>query len=153
MYLTRLWVQREGPQNRMYNSLHCNASFNAMCFDDFPVPRDWSEFPSHWEIAEYYQAAARHYGVDKMYRFGIHVERWEETETILVIHLSILVERDGQRAIVIGHGGERLKQVGIDARREVETLLDRRVRLELWVKVRGGWSDDDRMLRRLGLSE
>lgn len=95
----------------------------------------------------------RRLGDELPHQLAVSVERWEETETILVIHLSILVERDGQRAIVIGHGGERLKQVGIDARREVEALLERRVRLELWVKVRGGWSDDDRMLRRLGLSE
>ncbi|MCH2099362.1 MAG: GTPase Era [Pseudomonadales bacterium] len=117
-------------------------------------PDEFTDRSERFLVAELVrEKLTRRLGDELPHQLAVSVERWEETETILVIHLSILVERDGQRAIVIGHGGERLKQVGIDARREVETLLDRRVRLELWVKVRGGWSDDDRMLRRLGLSE
>jgi len=117
-------------------------------------PDEFTDRSERFLVAELVrEKLTRRLGDELPHQLAVSVERWEETEKILVIHLSILVERDGQRAIVIGHGGERLKQVGIDARRDVEELLDRRVRLELWVKVRGGWSDDYRMLRRLGLSE
>jgi GTP-binding protein Era len=60
------------------------------------------------------------------------------------------VERDGQKAIVIGEGGERLKQIGTAARMEMEKLFDGRVHLELWVKVRPDWSDSERSLKQLG---
>ena len=98
----------------------------------------------------------RRLGDELPHQLAVEIERWNEGnegDDAVHIHVAVLVERDSQRAIVIGQGGSRLKQVGIDARRDVETLLERHVRLELWVKVRGGWSDDDRMLRRLGLSE
>lgn len=95
----------------------------------------------------------RRLGDELPHQLAVAVDRWHRADDALEIHLSVLVEREGQRAIVIGHGGERLKQVGIEARREIEALLEVHVRLELWVKVRGGWSDDDRMLRQLGLTE
>lgn len=95
----------------------------------------------------------RRVGDELPHQLDVGIERWAEEEGRLVIHCQILVERPGQKAIVVGHKGERLKQAGIEARREVERLLDRHVRLEIWVKVRGGWSDDERMLRRLGYEE
>ncbi|HJU25545.1 MAG TPA: KH domain-containing protein, partial [Rhodanobacteraceae bacterium] len=60
------------------------------------------------------------------------------------------VEREGQKKIVIGAGGERLKKIGSAARRHMEKLLGRRVFLKLWVKVREGWSDDEAALKRFG---
>jgi GTP-binding protein Era len=66
------------------------------------------------------------------------------------VHAVIWVEREGQKAIVIGHGGSTLRAIGIAARRGVEQLLDRHVHLRLWVKVREGWSDDDASLQRFG---
>jgi GTP-binding protein Era len=65
----------------------------------------------------------------------------------------ILVERDGQKRIVIGEGGSRLKSIGQAARIDLEKLLDAKVMLKLWVKVKTGWSDDDRVLRNLGYRE
>ena len=56
----------------------------------------------------------------------------------------------GQRAIILGHQGSRIKEVGIEARQEIERRFGRPVRLELWVKVRSGWTDDLRALRQLG---
>jgi GTP-binding protein Era len=93
----------------------------------------------------------RRLGEEVPHQLTVDIDRWQEDARGLLIHATILVEREGQRAIVLGHQGERIKQVGIDARRDVEALLGRHVRLELWIKVRGGWSDDARMLRRLGL--
>lgn len=75
-----LWIYREGPTNKMYTSLRTNASFASMCFDDFPLPKAWSAIPSHWQVAEYYQAAAAHFGIDARYRMSTSVERWEEAE-------------------------------------------------------------------------
>lgn len=95
----------------------------------------------------------RRVGDEIPHQVTVTIDRWQEDAQGLLINATILVEREGQRAIVIGHGGERLKQVGIDARREIEQLLDTHVRLELWVKVRGGWSDNENMLRNLGFTE
>ncbi len=66
------------------------------------------------------------------------------------IDATIFVERNGQKAIVIGEKGQRIKQVGIDARQDIEKMFDRKVMLTLWVKVKRGWSDDDRALTSLG---
>lgn len=67
------------------------------------------------------------------------------------VHAVIWVEREGQKGIVVGRGGAVLRDVGTAARRNVERLLDRRIHLKLWVKVRENWSDDDASLRRFGL--
>ena len=65
----------------------------------------------------------------------------------------ILVERDGQKKIIIGDKGERIKRIGADARKDMETMFDSKVMLNLWVKVKGGWSDDERALRSLGYTD
>ncbi len=72
--------------------------------------------------------------------------RWE-------INALILVEREGQKQIVIGSKGERIKSMGIQARKDLITLLDARVHLELWVKVKENWSDDERALASLGYND
>jgi GTP-binding protein Era len=66
------------------------------------------------------------------------------------ISATIVVERDGHKAMVIGQGGERLKRMGTEARTELETLLDAKVFIELWVKVRSGWADDEARVRSFG---
>lgn len=66
------------------------------------------------------------------------------------IDATIYVERNGQKAIVIGEKGQRIKQVGMDARKDMEKLFDKKVMLTLWVKVKRGWSDDERALTSLG---
>ena len=60
------------------------------------------------------------------------------------------IERGGQKAIVIGDKGQRIKQVGMDARKDMEQLFDKKIMLTLWVKVKRGWSDDERALTSLG---
>ncbi len=69
------------------------------------------------------------------------------------IDATILVERPGQKAIVIGDKGSKLKQIGMDARQDMEKLLEQKVMLTLWVKIKGGWSDDERALKSLGYSD
>ena len=65
----------------------------------------------------------------------------------------ILVERDGQKRMVIGNKGEKLKTIGTEARMDMERLFETRVFLELWVKVKSGWADDERALRSLGYGD
>ncbi|MFB6348378.1 GTPase Era [Moraxella marmotae] len=74
--------------------------------------------------------------------------KWRKAVTF--IDATIFVERAGQKSIVIGDKGTRIKQVGIDARKDMEVLFDRKIMLTLWVKVKRGWSDDERALNSLG---
>lgn len=74
----------------------------------------------------------------------------EKARGLVRIAATIVVERDSHKGIVIGDGGERLKRMGTEARTELERLLDCNVFLELWVKVRSGWADDDTRLRTYG---
>jgi GTP-binding protein Era len=85
------------------------------------------------------------------YSTAIVVEQFEEGEKLHRILATIYVERESQKAIVIGRGGQKLKEIGTAARKELETFFDRRVFLELHVKVKKGWRDDEEMLKSLGL--
>lgn len=71
-------------------------------------------------------------------------------QAVTFIDATIFVERKGQKAIVIGDKGSRIKQVGIEARQDMEKMFDKKVMLTLWVKVKRGWSDDERALSSLG---
>ncbi len=77
------------------------------------------------------------------------VDRWEETPNLLRIAATIFVDREGQKAIVIGAGGQMLKSVGTAARQEMEALFGRKIFLELFVKVRPRWREDARFLAEL----
>jgi GTP-binding protein Era len=68
----------------------------------------------------------------------------------VTIHAAIVVKRDSQKGIVIGKGGTKLKEIGILARKEIETMLEARVMLKLWVKVKKDWSEDRNFLAELG---
>jgi GTP-binding protein Era len=87
------------------------------------------------------------------YSTAVVIDRFEEAETLYRIFATIFVERDSQKAIVIGKGGQKLKHVGTEARKELETLFGRRIYLELHVKVKKDWRDNEEMLRSLGLEE
>jgi GTP-binding protein Era len=80
---------------------------------------------------------------------AVLIERWAETPQLTRISATIYVEREGQKAIVIGAGGSRLKSIGTAARREIEALLGRQIFLELFVKIRPHWRDNPRMLEAL----
>ncbi len=84
------------------------------------------------------------------YGLTVELERFGEEEGRFVIGAVIWVERTGQKAIVIGAGGERLKEIGRLARLELNDLLKRHVHLELWVKVKENWADSEQALRTFG---
>jgi GTPase len=95
----------------------------------------------------------RRLGDELPYALTVEIERYEELPAINKIYVVIWVERDSQKAIVIGNQGEMLKKVGIDARHDIEKLLDKKVYLQLWVKVKSGWSDNERALQSLGFAD
>jgi GTPase len=94
-------------------------------------------------------------GDELPYTSTVLIDRYEEegseaTNRLVRIAASIVVERDAHKGMIIGSGGERLKRIGSEARQELEPLLGAKVFLELWVKVRSGWADDDQHLRSYG---
>jgi len=89
-------------------------------------------------------------GAELPYATTVEIERFVEDGNLLRIGAVIWVEREGQKAIVIGKGGERLRDIASRAREQMERLFDRKVFLETWVRVREGWSNDEAALRTLG---
>ncbi len=80
-----------------------------------------------------------------------YVENWEEDERLVRVSVVLLVETEGQKAILIGKGGSMLKRIGTEARLEIEDMTDKKVFLELFVKVRHDWRQNERILRELEL--
>jgi len=89
-------------------------------------------------------------GEEVPYATAVEIERFEQEGSLRRISASILVERDGQKPIVIGKGGDKLKAIGTQARQDMERLFGGKVFLELFVKVREGWMDNPATLKRLG---
>jgi GTP-binding protein Era len=87
------------------------------------------------------------------YSTAVVIDRFEEGGQIHKLFASIFVERDSQKAIVFGRGGQRLKQIGAEARKDLEEFLGRKIYLELHVKVKKSWRNDDETLRGLGFGE
>jgi|TARA_B110000483_G_scaffold12079_1_gene13843 GTP-binding protein Era len=92
----------------------------------------------------------RQLGAEVPYQVTVEIENFRAEGKITHIDALILVERDGQKKIIIGNGGERIKSIGQKSRVDIENLLACKVMLKTWVKVRSGWSDDERALRSLG---
>jgi GTP-binding protein Era len=95
----------------------------------------------------------RRLGAELPYSLTVEIERYEEKPTISKIYAIIWVERMTQKNIVIGKDGEMLKKVGTDARLDIEKLIGQKVYLQLWVKVKKGWSDSERALQSLGFND
>ena len=89
-------------------------------------------------------------GDELPYTSTVVIDKFEEEGNLRRISASIVVERDAHKGMVIGANGERLKRIGSEARQELETLMDAKVFIELWVKVRSGWADDEAHLRSYG---
>jgi GTP-binding protein Era len=93
-------------------------------------------------------------GQELPYSTTVEIEQFKVSENgTFHINALILVERDTQKRMVIGNKGSKLKTIGTEARRDMETLFDNKVFLECWVKVKSGWADDERALRSLGYGD
>ncbi|QBM17856.1 GTPase Era [Marinobacter sp. JH2] len=95
----------------------------------------------------------RQLGAELPYSVAVEIEEFKQQGKTLHISALILVERDGQRKIIIGDKGARLRQIGQEARIDMERMFDTKVMLKLWVKVKRGWADSDRALKSLGMND
>ena len=89
-------------------------------------------------------------GDELPYSTTVEIEKFEHEGDLRRIFAAIVVDREGHKAIVIGKGGESMKRIASEARQDMERLFDGKVYLEIWVKVKSGWADDDRLVKSLG---
>jgi len=102
-------------------------------------------------VAEFIREKIMKYTEDEIpYSVAVDIERWEESDRILTIGANIYVEREGQKIIIIGKKGDRLKKIATEARLDIEKVLGIKVFLEVWVKVRKKWRQRDILLKSLG---
>ncbi len=92
----------------------------------------------------------RQLGDELPYGASTAIEKFETEGKLRRIHVAIIVDKASHKAMVIGKGGEKLKLIGTEARREMEKLFGGKVFLQIWVKVKHGWADDERTLKNLG---
>ena len=95
----------------------------------------------------------RELGQELPYTSTVNIDKYEDGADIIRIHATIYVESKGQKNIIIGRKGERMKSIGTKARKDIEAMAGTKVYLNLWVKVREGWSNDEQALRGLGYGE
>ena len=156
---------------KLYNFTHI-LPMSAKSGDNVEKIREWSKavlpesefyFPDDYitdrssrfmasEIVR--EKLMRFLGDELPYSVTVEIEQFKQKANgLLHINALILVERDGQKRMVIGNKGEKLKAIGKQARIDMEELFDSKVFLEIWVKVKSGWADDDRALRSLGYGD
>ncbi len=158
----------EITRDHSYASVHFVAARRgdgvAALFDELvgllpPGPAEYAE-DEFTDRSERFLAAElireqlmRQLGEELPYATAVEIERFEDRADMAHVGAVIWVEREGQKAIVIGAAGGQLKKIGSSARRGMEQVLGRRVFLELWVRVRDSWSDDAAALKQFGYSE
>ena len=89
-------------------------------------------------------------GEEIPYSVSVEIEKFETEGRLRRIFAAIIVDKEGQKPILIGKNGEKLKEIGTQARKDMEKLFDSKVYLEVWVKVKSGWADDERAVKSLG---
>ncbi len=89
-------------------------------------------------------------GDELPYAVTVEIEKFEVEGKLRRIYAAIVVDKESHKAMVIGKGGEALKRIASEARQDMERLFDGKVYLEVWVKVKSGWADDERLLKSLG---
>lgn len=92
-------------------------------------------------------------GDEVPYATTVEIEKFEQEGNLRRIHAAIIVDKAGQKGIIIGKGGEKLKEIGTQARKDLERLFGGKIFLEVWVKVKSGWADDERAVKSLGYGE
>jgi GTP-binding protein Era len=130
--------------------------FSSLPEGDFWFPEDYvTDRSSRFMASEIIREKLIRFTGDELpYSTTVEIEQFKvDAKGILHINALILIERDSQKRMVIGKKGERLKTIGQEARRDMETLFDQKVFLETWVKVKSGWADDERALRSLGYGD
>ncbi|MEY3182474.1 MAG: GTPase Era [Pseudomonadota bacterium] len=119
----------------------------------FPADQITDKSPRFMAAEIIREKLTRFLGQELPYSMTVEIEQFEKEERLYRIGAIIWVERQGQKAIVIGAKGEGLKNIGILARQDLENLLNMKVHLSLWVKVKSGWADDIRALASWGYTD
>ncbi|HNH99661.1 MAG TPA: GTPase Era [Rhodocyclaceae bacterium] len=115
------------------------------------APDDITDRSERFLAAEFLREKIfRQLGEELPYGVAVEIEKFEQKGALRHIHAAIIVDKDNHKGIVIGEKGARLKRIGADARRDLESLFGGKVFLELWVKVKSGWADDERAIKSLG---
>lgn len=134
----------------LLDELAAHAPLKPYMFD----PEQVTDRPERFVVAELIrEKLARQLGAELPYATHVVIESFEERSSVTYIDATIWVEKPGQKAIVIGSGGKRLKQIGSAARLDIERALGRRVYLKTWVKVKGKWTEDPAALEVFGSRE
>jgi len=122
---------------------------------EFFYPEDQiTDRTERFQVAEIIrEKLMRMLGDELPYAVSIEIEEFKDKKDIINISAIIWIERNAQKAMVIGEKGAMLKQIGTTARKDIETVLEKKVFLRLWVRVKEGWSDDIRALRSLGYTD
>lgn len=92
-------------------------------------------------------------GEEVPYSASVMIEQFTQEGNLRRIHASVIVDKPGQKAILIGKGGEKMKAISTQARKDMETLFESKVYLEVWVKIKSGWADDERAVKSLGYGD
>lgn len=130
--------------------------FEQLPASEFYFPEDYiTDRSSRFMAAEIIREKLMRFTGDELpYSVTVEIEQFLLADNgVYRINGLILVERDSQKRMVIGKGGQHLKTIGAEARKDMEKLFDNKVYLELWVKVKSGWADDERALRSLGYGD
>lgn len=137
------------------------AEISKLCLDSLPESEFW--FPDDYITDRSSRFMASEILREKLIRFTgdelpysttVEIEQFKSDDKgVIHINALILIERSSQKRMIIGNKGEKLKTIGQEARRDMESLFGQKVFLETWVKVKSGWADDERALRSLGYGD
>jgi GTP-binding protein Era len=131
----------------LLGELSAKAPVRPYLFD----PEQITDRTERFVVAELIrEKLARQLGAELPYATHVVIDSFEERDAVTHIDATIWVEKPGQKAIVIGSGGQRIKQIGSAARLDIEKMLERRVYLKTWVKVKGKWTEDPAALEVFG---
>lgn len=136
--------------DELYREIRARLPAAPKCFPDDQITDKSTRFIVTELVRE---QLFRQLGEELPYVTAVKIEQYDEQADRIHIHTDIWVEKDSHKGILIGKQGQRLKSIGSNARREIEKFVDRKIHLELWVKVRKGWRDDSAALEGLGYTE
>lgn len=136
--------------DRLHDAVGQRLPFSPPFYDEDQITDRSQRFLAAEMVRE---KIMRQLGEEVPYELTVEIEEFKQEGRLLRISACILVEREGQKKIVIGDNGQRLKLIGTEARIDMEKLFGSKIMLSLWVKIKGGWSDDERALKSLGYGD
>ncbi len=137
------------------NALEAEIKSLLPASDFFYFPEDaLTDRDEYFRVSEIIrEKLMRSLGQELPYEVHVAIESIKKEENIINVNATLIVARDGQKAIVIGKGGERLKNIGTSARLDMEKMFEKRVMLRLWVRVKDRWADDESHLKKWGYDQ